>query len=233
MRAITIANLDDADTGFVGDRFRHHGYSFDECLRESPTDWPDLDGHDLVLLLGSEWSVYWPEVAQSVRAEVALVHAAARRGIPVFGICFGHQVLAHALGGSAFRADTPEIGWMHVETDMPSVIAPGPWMQWHYDVVSLPHRATEMARSAVGPQAWNLGRVFATQFHPEVNESVVRRWASGAGAEELLRIGSNVDALMEVTRDSIDASRSNAERLVDWFCDSVVPIEYSNVLDLP
>jgi GMP synthase-like glutamine amidotransferase len=222
VRALTIANLDDADTGFVGDRFRHHGYSFDECHREHPDDWPALDGHELVLLLGSEWSVYWPEVAQSVRAEVALVQEATRRGIPVFGICFGNQVVAHALGGMVFRADTPEIGWMHIDTDVPSAVASGPWMQWHYDVVSLPPRATEMARSAVGPQAWNLGRIFATQFHPEVNESVVRRWASGQGGDELTRIGSSVDALLDATRAVIDASQANADRLVDWFCDSIV-----------
>jgi GMP synthase-like glutamine amidotransferase len=222
VRALTIANLDDADTGFVGDRFRHHGYSFDECHREHPDDWPSLDGHELVLLLGSEWSVYWPEVAQSVRAEVALVQEAARRGIPVFGICFGNQVLAHALGGTVFRADSPEIGWMEIDTDMPSAVASGPWMQWHYDVVSLPPRATEMARSAVGPQAWNLGRVFASQFHPEVNESVVRRWANGPGGDELDRIGTTADALMETTRSVIDTSRENADRLVDWFCSSIV-----------
>ena len=95
-------------------------------------------GHDLILLLGSEWSVYWPEVADKVQAEVALLHEAERRGIPVFGICFGNQVMAHAFGGSVFKADIAEIGWQDVETDVPDVIAAGPWMEWHYDVVSLP-----------------------------------------------------------------------------------------------
>ena len=103
MRALTIANANDADTGLIGDRFREHGYSFDECHREHPGEWPELDGHDLVLLLGSEWSVYWPEVADKVQAEVALLQEAERRGIPVFGICFGNQVMAHAFGGSVVQ----------------------------------------------------------------------------------------------------------------------------------
>jgi GMP synthase-like glutamine amidotransferase len=79
MRALLIANAVDADAGFVGDRLRHHGFAFDECHREHPDEWPDLDGHDLVLLLGSEWSVYWPEVADEVAAEVALIREAQAR----------------------------------------------------------------------------------------------------------------------------------------------------------
>jgi GMP synthase-like glutamine amidotransferase len=232
VRALTIANADDADSGVIGDRFRHHGYAFDECHRERPGEWPDLVGHDLVLLLGSEWSVYWPDVAQSVRSEVALVREAARQGIPVFGICFGHQVMAHALGGSVYRAEQPEIGWMQIDTDVPSVVAAGPWLEWHYDVVSLPAHATGMARSAAGPQAWQMGRLFATQFHPEVTESVVHRWSSGPGGDELARIGTSLDELMAITRASVVQAEVNAHRLVDWFCDSVVTSQASGVLDL-
>ena len=176
MRALLIANANDADAGFVGERFRSRGYAFDECHREHPGDWPALDGHELVVMLGSEWSVYWPEVAANVSAEVAVVHEAARRGVPLFGICFGNQVLAHALGGTVERAREPEIGWMSVDSDIPLTIAEGPWMQWHYDVVTVPGHATELARSAVGPQAWRLGRMFSTQFHPEANEAMLRRW---------------------------------------------------------
>ena len=83
MRALLIANAVDADAGFVGERFRHHGYSFDECIRERPEEWPALDGHDLVLLLGSEWSVYWPEVAEYVAAETALIREAQCSGVAV------------------------------------------------------------------------------------------------------------------------------------------------------
>ncbi len=231
MRALTIANANDADTGHIGDRFRDHGYAFDECHRELPGEWPDLDGHDLVLLLGSEWSVYWPQVADSVQAEVALLLEAQRRGIPVFGICFGNQVLAHALGGTVYKAEVAEIGWMDIDTDLPDAIAAGPWMEWHYDVVTLPPGATELARSSVGPQAWHRGRMFSTQFHPEVTESVIRRWATGFGADELIRIGSSPDELLAATRASVLLSRPNAARLVDWFCETIVSSDVSDVLN--
>jgi GMP synthase-like glutamine amidotransferase len=230
MRALLIANAADADPGFVGERFREHGFAFDECHREHPGDWPSLDGHELVLLLGSEWSVYWPEVAAQVSAEVAVLQEAARRGIPVFGICFGSQVMAHAFGGSVFKAEIAEIGWQQVQSHVPDVVAEGPWMEWHYDVVSMPPTAVEMARTESGPQAWNLGRMFCTQFHPEVHEGMIRRWARGFGEQELLRIGSSPAELLEVTRASVDASRPNAERLVDWFCESIAPRTLSEVI---
>lgn len=230
MRALLIANGADADPGFVGQRLREHGYSFDECHREHPGDWPSLDGHDLVLLLGSEWSVYWPEVADSVKAEVAVLHEAADRGVPVFGICFGNQVMAHAFGGSVFKAEISEIGWQDVETDVPDVIPAGPWMEWHYDVVSVPPQATELARTASGPQAWHLGRMFCTQFHPETTETMIRRWATGFGEQELLRIGSSPDELLARTRDAVALSRPNAERLVDWFLGGIAQVPPANVI---
>lgn len=231
MRAITIANANDADTGFIGDRFREHGYAFDECHRELPNEWPDLAGHDLVLLLGSEWSVYWPDIADKVKAEVALLQEAERRGIPVFGICFGSQVMAHAFGGSVFKADVAEIGWMDVETDVPDVLAAGPWMEWHYDVVTLPPGANEMARTEVGSQAWQRGRMFCTQFHPEVHEAVIRRWATGFGEAELKRIGSSPAELIASTQAAVGASSVNAARLVDWFCDTIVSSRDANVIN--
>ena len=217
MRALLIANALDADAGFVGDRFRHHGYSFTECHREHPEEWPDLDGHDLVLLLGSEWSVYWPHVADNVASEAALIRAAHERGVPQFGICFGNQSMAYALGGTVERGRTPEIGWYEVTTDVPEQIASGPWLQWHSDVITVPPGATELARSAVGPQAWSMGRSFATQFHPEATETMLARWTTGAGSDELAAFGSSPEQVMAETRANVSVSREHAEHLVDRF----------------
>lgn len=217
MRALLVSNFYDADPGFVGQSLRRHGYSFTECHRERRSEWPTLDGHDLVVSLGSDWSVYWPHVATEVAAEADLIRSAHGAGVPVLGICFGNQIMAHALGGTVERAREPEIGWYEIVSDMPEVIAPGPWFQWHGDVVTVPGGATELARSAVGPQAWRLGRSFCTQFHPEVSESIVRRWVDGGGDEEARKHGRDPEALVADTRRHVADSRPNAERLVDWF----------------
>lgn len=221
VRALLVANASDADPGFVGERLRHHGWAFDECHRERPAEWPALGGHDLVLLLGSDWSVYWSRVAGQVAAEAALVRAAHDRDVPVFGICFGSQLIAHALGGSVERAPRPEIGWLTVESDVPA-IGGGPWMQWHSDRFAVPPGFVELARSDVGPQAVLSGRTFATQFHPEATETIVRRWASGSGAGELAAAGLAPEDLLEATRSSVGRSRQDAAMLVDWYLETVV-----------
>jgi GMP synthase-like glutamine amidotransferase len=223
MRALLIANASDADGGFVAERFRGRGYSFTECHRENLADWPGLGGYELVVTLGSEWSVYWPHVAESVAAEADLIREAHHGGVPVYGICYGNQIMAHALGGTVERARQPEIGWHQVVSDLPEVISEGPWMQWHYDVVTVPAAATELARSAIGPQAWRIGSSFCTQFHPEATETMIRRWAnSDGGSAELLKYGMKPDELIEETRRNVADSQPAAEHLVDWFLDRVV-----------
>jgi len=220
VRALVVANSMDADTGFVGERFRHHGYAFVECHRERIAEWPDPTGIDLVLLLGSEWSVYWDEVAGPVAAEAALVRSAHDRGVPLFGICFGSQMVSHALGGTVTRAARPEVGWHHVESDDPGNIAVGPWMQWHFDVFSVPPGFRELARSASGPQAIVHKRTFATQFHPEVTETIVSRWTAGDSGD-LRRLGLDREHLMADTREAMVTSGPACERLVDWFVEAV------------
>lgn len=226
MRALVVANVDDADPGIVGERFRHHGFAFTDCFREHHGEWPDLAGRDLVLLLGSEWSVYWPTVTDPVRAECALVNEAVARGVPVFAICFGAQITARARGGSVERARRPEVGWHRVESDRPDVIGPGPWLQWHFDVFSVPPGCTEIARSPSGPQAIIGSRLLATQFHPEATETMLGRWTSG-DPDDLTRLGLDPERIMAETRREVVASRPRAEALVDWFLEhlAVGPVE--------
>ncbi len=228
MRALLVANSDDCDAGFSGERFRHHGYSFVECHRERPAGWLSLDAVDLVVLLGSEWSVYWTHLTDTVAAELALIREAQQREVPIYGICYGAQTIAAALGGTVERAREPEIGWYdNIESDLPEFIAPGPWMQWHSDSVTAPPGADELARSPLCVQAYRLGRTFATQFHPEVTEAMVTRWATD-GAETLKARGSSADELRAETSRNVIESRPNAERMVDWFVERVVGAEPSN-----
>jgi GMP synthase-like glutamine amidotransferase len=218
MRGIVLGNRGGMDAGFVGNHLRVRGFRFEEAHREEPADWPALDGADLVLTLGSEWNVYRPETTASVAAEASYVRDVVERRIPLLGICFGAQVLSHALGGTVSRAPAPEIGWYELDLDEDApAIARGPWMEWHDDVFTVPEGFGVLARTATGPQLVASRRAVGTQFHPEATETMIRDWIEHGGAEQLLARGGDPDALLATSRAQVTHSREAAEALVDWF----------------
>ncbi len=219
-RALLVANERLAAGGFVGDELEQRGYRFTVVAREHPGTWPQLDGAELVLVLGSDWHAHEPERQDTVIAESALLAAAHRRAMPVLGICYGAQLLSHSLGGTVRPADRIEVGWCEVESCTP-VIRSGPWMQWHSDTFTVPGGAELLACSDVGPQAFRYGRSFAVQFHPEVDVEMVSAWISADAGVELAEAGIDADELLEQTRAETPRSETDARALVGWFCEQL------------
>ncbi|MEM7323897.1 MAG: gamma-glutamyl-gamma-aminobutyrate hydrolase family protein [Actinomycetota bacterium] len=228
-RALFIRHDPDAHPGYVGDRVAERGFeNVDLAIATSmadpnPTvDFGDPGEYDLIVPLGSIWSVYDEEtIGNWIGAELAFLAEAHRRDIPILGVCFGGQALAAALGGTVSASPTPEVGWRMIESDRPDAIAEGPWMQWHYDRFTVPEGATELARNAIGPQAFILGRSLGLQFHPEVTEAIVHGWLDGAPAEYLA--GPEIDppgVRADATRFAPEA-RHRTNRIVDWFLDEI------------
>lgn len=218
LRAIVFGNRGDDDPGYVGERLAECGFDLVRATREAPDEWPALDSSDLLLVLGSEWSVYWEGVQPLVRAEIEVLRDAQRRGVPVLGICFGAQMLASALGGRVMRAGRIELGWHGVESDDAAFVEAGPWFQWHGDTFTVPPGAEEIARNGSGPQAFVAGRSFAVQFHPEVDDEIVSRWLDMDSAPAALdATGADAEALLSETVERQEASRFAAHRLVDAF----------------
>jgi GMP synthase-like glutamine amidotransferase len=124
----------------VPSRFRHiaGGYQdmFDALLRPHM---PDLaftrydvregeipatpDAHDVYLCTGSRHSVY--DAVDWIEPLKAFVRDIHDTGKTFVGICFGHQLLAQALGGEVTKA---EQGWGIGVLDM-DIVQPEPWMQ--------------------------------------------------------------------------------------------------------
>jgi GMP synthase-like glutamine amidotransferase len=219
--------MNEADPGFVGRSLRHRGYALTDFLREQHSQWPSLEGFDLVVAMGSGWSTYWDHVAAPVQAEQSLMRDAMARDIPILGICFGGQQLSQALGGVVTKAQSTEIGWFSVENVpetaeiAPKVLFQGPWMQWHYDSFSVPSGATALAQSPAGPQAFLCGRALGLQFHPEATETIVKMWSSGDGEDELVSEGIDTEDLMTMTRAYQTDAEERCEVLIDWFLSTI------------
>ena len=220
-----MANTGDDDAGHVGQRLRHHGYELHTRYRDQDGGPLDSNDYDLVVLLGSDWSVYWDKVAPFVAREAELVVDAATSNTPLLGICYGGQLMSHALGGSVERSDQVEIGWFEVASA--SELSPaGLWFEFHVDKFTPPPKAEVLATTSAGPQAYRLGRMLAVQYHPEVTPDIIRRWGAESG-DEATKYGLDFEAMYRRSDELDSANRQRCYDLVDRFLDQVASAPYA------
>ena len=77
-----------------------------------------------------------------------------------------------------------------VPKDDPELVEAGPWFQWHHDRWTPPPGARSVARTALAPQAFTIGRSLAVQFHPELTVDQLAGWLGNGGADYLVAHGA-------------------------------------------
>lgn len=177
---------------------------------------PAPDAPSGVVVTGSSAMVSQRE-PWSERAAGWLARAVAA-GTPVLGICYGHQLLAHALGGRV--APNPrgrEIGTVAIRLLAESADDPllGPLpspvllQATHVEsVLELPDGALRLAESAGDPNhVFRVSeRAWGVQFHPEFDADVIAGYL--AARRELIRDeGLDPEALERDVRDSPEGPR--------------------------
>lgn len=143
---------------------------------------PPVDRLAGLVLLGGPMGALDVETYPGLAVEARLVRECAEAGVPLFGVCLGHQLIATALGAALHPGADHEagIGTVEVVADGP-LGPPGtvqPVVHWHGDTVDPPPGATVLARSPGTPnQAYRIGdTVFATQFHLEADRTLLADW---------------------------------------------------------
>ncbi len=143
---------------------------------------PDFDLIAGIVITGSHYPVTdradWSEKTASWLVK------AVQHDIPILGICFGHQILAHALGGKVGNTPGgPEFGTIPVSLAAAAIDDPilGNLPQTievqtsHYQsVLDLPPKAVSLAFSEKDPHAAiRFGPcVWGVQFHPEFDADI-------------------------------------------------------------
>jgi GMP synthase (glutamine-hydrolysing) len=144
--------------------------------------------------------------------------AAIAAELPVLAICYGHQLLAHALGGRVAKNPRGrEIGTVEValaaaarDDDLLGEFPGALRVQSSHleSVLELPPGATRLATTKLDPNhAFRIGRAaWGVQFHPEFDADVVRGYIA-ARRDTILEEGIDADAL---SRDAIDGPDGTA-----------------------
>lgn len=189
----------------------------------APAGLPELDGPesvDAIAVLGSAQGA-WDDAVPWLGEEIAYLSEAVRREIPILGICFGGQILARVLGGTVAPGSRSENGWQTVRTAEPATIAPGPWMEFHFDVFTAPPGSRLLATSDLCDQAFRLGPHLGVQFHPEVTpasvETWIARWVGTDFEARLPALGVSNESLRADTARRAAASREASRTIWDSF----------------
>lgn len=176
----------------------------------------DLTGCSGLLVLGGSAGPLDDELWPWLPGVRALLRLAVANGLPVLGICLGHQLLAAACGGVVERSPygrrmgvfalelTPEAA----ADPVVGALAQGARaVRSHQDVVvALPPGATPLAWADGVNYAFRLGsNAWGVQFHPEVTAAVVADWVSRLSAS-YREAGEDRSAELEAAADEVRAA---------------------------
>lgn len=133
---------------------------------------PGVDDFDGLLVSGSEKGVYddtpWDKPLRTLLTQTQAA------GKPIFGICYGHQIMADTFGG---KAELSEVGNV---VGARSFVTPGGPVDahvWHKDQVTQVPPGASVTMSAAHCPVGGLEYDFpakSVQFHPEYTEAHLR-----------------------------------------------------------
>ena len=191
-----------------------------------------LDGVGGLVVLGGSMDAF-ADVVAWLEPTRALVRRAVANGVPVLGICLGHQLAATALGGAVARNPRGQLVGLvglglTAEAGGDPVLGglTGPGLFWNQDVVTaLPPDAVVLARSAAGEvQAVRYAdRAWGVQWHPEADAGLLASWArDDVESHRALGIDqADVLARVEAARGRLEA---DGRRLAGAFARQVLGV---------
>lgn len=188
LRFLVFQHVDVEHPGIFRDFWRDAGIAWDAVELDAGEPIPDLEAYDALIVMGGPMDVWQEDQHPWLVAEKAAI----RRFVkvlkrPYLGVCFGHQLLAAALGGSVQLAKVPEVGPGTVELTQAGAAdplfagleSPLRTFQWHgAEVVRVPEGGEVLARNdACAVQAFRIGAAaYGIQYHVELTEVTVPEW---------------------------------------------------------
>jgi GMP synthase (glutamine-hydrolysing) len=223
MEVLSVVHGGDAGTELFGPVVAAAGHRLTEWSFASGGAPPSADA---VLVFGGGIHPDQDDQHPWLKDQLGWLEGLIAEGVPTLGICLGSQLLARAAGAWVGPLDEPEIGWYAVAlTDAgradPVLSALPPQfmaLESHYYAHDLPAGAVELARNTSCVQGFLLGdSCWGVQFHPEVTEPQLNRWAAEKDNVEperfLAETREQISTWNELGRRLCNAFLTAAERL--------------------
>ncbi len=144
-------------------------------------------------------------------------------GVPVLGLCYGMQIMAHMLGGRVARSSRREYGRAELVVDDDKGLLWGVydksivWMSHGDKIEELPAGFRAIAHTVNSPYAAmsnHEGRLYALQFHPEVAHTaegarIIRNFLFEiCGCKPDWKMSSFIESSMEDIKKQTDGGRN-------------------------
>ena len=178
---------------------------------------PSFDG---AIISGSQSSVYDSHRAW-IQELSRWVEGAISDGLPLLGVCWGHQLLAQILGGTV-RGGSYELGYIEVQQEADDPIwdgLPDPFTVFatHSDhVVKMPPDARLLASNETGVQALRYEQVYGVQFHPEYDLKTAEAMIHSKDLS-----GRKIQRALDTCTDANVEAAGTATRVFENFLDHV------------
>lgn len=196
VKRVAVIKHSGASAGRLGERLDRSGVEWVEINAAEGDSLPRMEEVGALVIMGGRMGAYETEEHPFLAEEMAMARRAVDGEVPVLGICLGSQLLAAALGGSAYLADRPEVGPISVLLTEPgyrhpvvSRVAGRRVFSMHQDTFDPPPGSVLLAYSRRFPQAFSVGSALGIQFHPETPNAEANEWAYNGARGMLERAG--------------------------------------------
>ncbi|WP_395449676.1 type 1 glutamine amidotransferase [Aminobacter sp. UC22_36] len=232
MKILVFQHLRVEHSGIFAEFWRAAGHSEHIVELDESEAIPDLDGFDMLAVMGGPMDVWQEDAHPWLKQEKAAIrHWVRELKRPYLGICLGHQLLADALGGKVGLMSAPEVGLASVELTaagradrlFAGVDPAIETLQWHgAEVSELPQGGEILAANAACPiQAMRVGQnAYGFQYHMEITGRTVGDWSQiseyAASLEQALG-ADEAGRLAQIVAPHLPAFRATAQRINDNF----------------
>jgi GMP synthase (glutamine-hydrolysing) len=182
-KILSVQNISFETLGTLEQLIKFDGYKIENIEAQTDPIPSNVQQYAAIIILGGPMAVY--DNVEYLKKEQELVRHAIKAEIPVLGICLGSQLIAQAIGGKVYKGAKKEIGWSTVEVNSAGLVDLFKGInnkeikvfQWHGDTYDLPPNTTIMASSKLYAQTFRFGSAIGIQFHLEITDEMIHRWA--------------------------------------------------------